>query len=113
MFFHIFQAVSYTHLDVYKRQGRGCPLHRQGRHISRNTVAGRVELAVASEPHKVTARISVPVSYTHLDVYKRQGQGGFDRLCGHCVYELKKEYPHINNYLVIPYLSFNVYNRCV
>ena len=39
------------------------------------------------------------------------GQGGFDRLCGHCVYELKKEYPHINNYLVIPYLSFNVYDK--
>lgn len=39
------------------------------------------------------------------------GQGGFDRLCSHCVYELKKEYPHINNYLVIPYLSFNVYNK--
>lgn len=38
------------------------------------------------------------------------GQGGFDRLCGRCVYELKKEYPHISNYLVIPYLSFNVYN---
>lgn len=26
------------------------------------------------------------------------GQGGFDRMCVHCVYELKKEYPHINNY---------------
>lgn len=38
------------------------------------------------------------------------GQGGFDRLCGRCVYELKKEFPHINNYLVIPYLSFNVYD---
>ena len=38
------------------------------------------------------------------------GQGGFDRLCGRCVYELKKEYPHISNYLVIPYLSFKVYN---
>ena len=25
------------------------------------------------------------------------GQGGFDRLCGRCVYELKKEYPHIMN----------------
>ena len=24
------------------------------------------------------------------------GQGGFDRLCGRCVYELKKEFPHIN-----------------
>ena len=39
------------------------------------------------------------------------GQGGFDRLCSRCVYELKKEYPHINNYIVIPYLSFNVYDK--
>ena len=39
--------------------GRGCPLYRQGRHISRNTVAGGVELTVASEPHEVAARISV------------------------------------------------------
>ena len=30
------------------------------------------------------------------------GQGGFDRLCGRCVYELKKEYPkeyqHLDNW---------------
>lgn len=39
------------------------------------------------------------------------GQGGFDRLCGLCVSEVKKDYPQINNYLVIPYLSFNVYNK--
>ena len=39
------------------------------------------------------------------------GQGGFDRLCGRCVYELKREYPQIKNYLVIPYLSFSVYNK--
>ena len=39
--------------------GRGCPLHRQGRHLSRNVVAGRVELAVAVEPHEVTACISI------------------------------------------------------
>lgn len=25
------------------------------------------------------------------------GQGGFDRLCGRCVYELKEEYPYISN----------------
>ena len=24
------------------------------------------------------------------------GQGGFDRLCGRCVYELKKEFPQMN-----------------
>ena len=32
-------------------------------------------------------------------------------MCGRCVYELKSEYPQINNYLVIPYLSFNVYDK--
>lgn len=41
------------------------------------------------------------------------GQGGFDHLCGRCVYELKKEYPHINNYLVIPYLSFHVFDKAI
>lgn len=38
------------------------------------------------------------------------GQGGFDRLCARCVYELKVQYPQIKNYLIIPYLSFNVFN---
>ena len=41
------------------------------------------------------------------------GQGGFDRLCGRCVYELKREYPQIKNYLVIPYLSFCVYKYLI
>ena len=44
--------------------GRGCPLHRQFRHISRNTGTGRVELAVASEPHKETSCISVRAGQT-------------------------------------------------
>ena len=39
--------------------GRGCPLRRQFRHISRNTAAGFVGIAIAVKPHKVTARISV------------------------------------------------------
>lgn len=43
------------------------------------------------------------------------GQGGFDRLCGRCVYELKKEYPHISNYLVIPYKQFRsrIFAQCL
>ena len=44
--------------------GRGCPLHRQFRHISRNTGTGRVELTVASEPHEVAACISVRAGQT-------------------------------------------------
>ena len=39
--------------------GRGCPLHRQFRHISRNAVAGFVGFAIAVNPHEVAACISV------------------------------------------------------
>ena len=51
--------------------GRGCPLHRQFRHISRNTGTGRVELTVASEPHEVAACISVRAGQT---VGRRRGK---------------------------------------
>ena len=50
-------AVSYTHLDVYKRQQR---LQDQER-----THPG-------SPVHKPDHSTPLPVSYTHLDVYKRQ-----------------------------------------
>ena len=46
-------AVSYTHLDVYKRQVE----------YSRPIVFGE---------DRLRERGSLPVSYTHLDVYKRQ-----------------------------------------
>lgn len=36
------------------------------------------------------------------------GMGNFDWMCAHIVYDLKKAYPHIHNYLVIPYLSFSI-----
>lgn len=36
------------------------------------------------------------------------GMGGFDWMCARVVYELKKDYPQIRNYLVIPYLTFNI-----
>ena len=52
--------VSYTHLDVYKRQGE---IHT-------------VRSACLASDHAAQALIGVsrvhPVSYTHLDVYKRQ-----------------------------------------
>ena len=54
-FFYII-PVSYTHLDVYKRQEE--PLHY--RELS--CMLPEQGLAVREEP----------VSYTHLDVYKRQ-----------------------------------------
>jgi len=39
------------------------------------------------------------------------GQGGFDRMCAGCVFRLKKAYPNIKNYLVIPYLTFTVFDK--
>ena len=52
------KAVSYTHLDVYKRQVRG--LVAPAMDAIKRTALGRTAGAI-------------PVSYTHLDVYKRQG----------------------------------------
>ena len=39
------------------------------------------------------------------------GQGGFDRICAGTVFKLKEKYPHIKNVLVIPYITFNVFNK--
>ena len=56
--------VSYTHLDVYKRQVM--------RSRSNNAAAGRRK---PLKPHWVSAtQRPRPVSYTHLDVYKRQAR---------------------------------------
>ena len=44
--------------------GRGCPLHRQFRHISRNTGTGFVGIAIAVKPHEVAACISVRAGQT-------------------------------------------------
>lgn len=41
------------------------------------------------------------------------GQGGFDRLCAGCVHRMQREYPAIKNYLVIPYLTFNVFDKSI
>ena len=36
------------------------------------------------------------------------GMGNFDWMCARIVCNLKKDYPQIHNYLVIPYLTFKV-----
>ena len=36
------------------------------------------------------------------------GMGHFDLMCAKIVFDLKKDYPQIHNYLVIPYLTFNI-----
>ena len=57
-----YEAVSYTHLDVYKRQ---------------RFTSAQIPVTGQRDTATVKAGIKVfPVSYTHLDVYKRQ--------CGYC-----------------------------
>ena len=67
-------AVSYTHLDVYKRQ----ELHLTQSELVRRVLYGvnvkhTVVVAQGGEDALAAlAALSAPVSYTHLDVYKRQ-----------------------------------------
>ena len=39
------------------------------------------------------------------------GMGGFDRISARVVFDLKKKYPRIKNYLAIPYLNFKIFNE--
>ena len=74
-------AVSYTHLDVYKRQlakfESRSEMETERMAIDRRlkSLSGResevMEGLVEGKANKVIAYD--PVSYTHLDVYKRQG----------------------------------------
>ena len=71
------RPVSYTHLDVYKRQDQECSHVIQTKQEYETLLDQRdrarrekeeAERAAAREISRVK-----PVSYTHLDVYKRQG----------------------------------------
>ncbi len=46
-----------------------------------------------------------------ITVFLSGGQGGFDRMAAGAVHKIKSGYPNIKNVLVIPYLSFNVFNK--
>ena len=63
-------SVSYTQLDVYKRQDLGPQFHSYQKYLKQ----------VLSDRKKLfpITKATMPVSYTHLDVYKRQGLGVFN-----------------------------------
>ena len=73
------EAVSYTHLDVYKRQVLNRSIAEKGIYPAvdpLDSTSRILEPRVVGQDHYDTARrvqeILQPVSYTHLDVYKRQ-----------------------------------------
>ena len=80
------EPVSYTHLDVYKRQG-----------VARNIRVRKGELRFRVCHPESETRCDGAVSYTHLDVYKRQAdlytmpsQDPSDTLLEHlCVHEFR------------------------
>ena len=62
-------SVSYTHLDVYKRQGvQHAGIHQHIRFL--------MEEFFEKLPVFFNLFGKFPVSYTHLDVYKRQDEKG-------------------------------------
>ena len=62
--------VSYTHLDVYKRQTMRGVIKKYKRRNNNDAKPGRFLLQ--DKDNDVDAHTLTPVSYTHLDVYKRQ-----------------------------------------
>ena len=70
-----FQTVSYTHLDVYKRQGYHFAAHTPPisavATIIPQTSSPRVTTPAPTAFYRGGIK-RMPVSYTHLDVYKRQ-----------------------------------------
>ena len=93
--------VSYTHLDVYKRQPPFRHTHFDGKQV---VVHNRLD-----DCHEVFSYN--PVSYTHLDVYKRQPEYPARRF----------SHPHTNTYAGRPdlrrstapvsYTHLDVYKR--
>ena len=69
-------AVSYTHLDVYKRQGQARGGQVAANRLDRSQHRHRIgdPMRAALRDGKAEQRVLHPVSYTHLDVYKRQHQ---------------------------------------
>ena len=73
-------SVSYTHLDVYKRQtydSDGIVLSGMVINIDEWQIFEQ-QLEWSEKKFQIAIE---PVSYTHLDVYKRQGQINLSQLC--------------------------------
>ena len=70
-------SVSYTHLDVYKRQ-QVAAVNAALNSFNKELLAEHIRNCVVRDIREgkdetVEELVVIPVSYTHLDVYKRQG----------------------------------------
>ena len=81
--------VSYTHLDVYKRQNKHIKAIEGLYGAEQEKTAGEYatkirELLKPLIPVQYTEN-PISVSYTHLDVYKRQVSGRGNRISSSCI----------------------------
>ena len=58
--------------DVYKRQGDLRAMPPMARMLSMGTPSSSIRSSMARDPKTVASTSALSVSYTHLDVYKRQ-----------------------------------------
>ena len=66
-------SVSYTHLDVYKRQEQQLAVSAVPPDLLEESGLVKTEDAeVSAQEDELCGYPLAPVSYTHLDVYKRQ-----------------------------------------
>ena len=123
-------TVSYTHLDVYKRQTLGLPMrtgsHRAGqgspspgRNPRENSSGKQRHIASVSLPIIYTSYGYGTVSYTHLDVYKRQANPVFLSACAMKWNQLQNENTPLRAMLngklqsvsAVSYTHLDVYKR--
>ena len=80
---HFLKSVSYTHLDVYKRQMIRCigiedlrariqAAEDDKRNLAEKQEQCKKKVQELSASREEAQQKLIPVSYTHLDVYKRQ-----------------------------------------
>ena len=67
------ETVSYTHLDVYKRQLQNIHEFEADEMVIKEGVDAKLYQLLLIKKAVGTRLYSMAVSYTHLDVYKRQG----------------------------------------
>ena len=63
------------------------------------------------DPSKIKDCIKTLIEGYGCERFLCGGMGNFDEICARAVWELKQLYPHVQNHLVIPYLSFAIQNR--
>lgn len=50
---------------------------------------------------------------SEITTFLSGGQGYFDEVCAKIVYQLKENYPHIKNILMIPYKNFHIFDKTI